>query len=98
MRDAVATGRTAESAARCVALVSTLLSFAVARGLRAVNPVRGIKKAPVRKVERFLSAVEIARLAEALAAERARSSNPYPSAAIELQPLTSCRKGEIVAV
>src|SRR5262249_34572142 len=42
-------------AAQCVALVSALLAFAVARGLRADNPARGVKKPPVRKMERFLS-------------------------------------------
>ena len=54
------------------------------------------KKAPVRKVERFLSEAEIARLAEALDAEADRSGNPYPSAAIKLLLLTGCRRGEIV--
>jgi hypothetical protein len=53
-------------AAQCVALMSTLLAFAVARGLRSDNPARGVKKPPVRKMERFLSEDEIARLAVAL--------------------------------
>src|SRR6266849_906968 len=112
MRDAVAAGKTAEkvterragsiakggkgAAAQCVALVSTILGFAVTRGLRTDNPARGVKKAPVRKVERFLSEAEIGRLAEALDGETARSRNPYPSAAIKLLLLTGCRRGEIV--
>jgi integrase len=53
------------------------------------------KKAPVRKVERFLSEAEITRLAEALDEEAQRSGNPYPCAAIKLLLLTGCRKGEI---
>ena len=61
----------------------------------ANNPARGVKKAPVRKVERFLSETEIARLAEALDTEARRSANPYPPAAIKLLLLTGCRKGEI---
>lgn len=54
-----------------------------------------MKKAPVRKVERFLSETEIARLSDALEAETQRSGNPYPSAAIKLLLLTGCRKSEI---
>jgi hypothetical protein len=34
--------------------------------------------APVRKLERFLSEAEIARLAEALDTEAQHSGNPYP--------------------
>ena len=65
-------------AAQCVALMSTLLAFAVARGLRSDNPARGVKKPPVRKMERFLSEDEIARLAVALDAEFNRTGNPIP--------------------
>ena len=83
-------------AAQCVALVSAIFAFAIERGLCADNPARGVKKAPVRKVERFLSEAEIARLAEALDEEAKRSGNPYPSAAIKLLLLTGCRRGEIV--
>jgi integrase len=54
-----------------------------------------VKKAPVRKVERFLSEFEIAQLAAALDAETQHSGNPYPPAAIKLLLLTGCRKGEI---
>ena len=82
-------------AAQCVALMSTLLTFAVTRGLRLDNPAKGIKKPPVRKLERFLSAEEISRLATALNAETHTTGNPYPSAAINLLLLTGARKGEI---
>jgi integrase len=84
------------AAAQCVALVSSIYAFAIGRGLCANNPARGVKKAPVRKVERFLSEAEIGRLAEALDAETQRSENPYPSTAIKLLLLTGCRKGEII--
>ena len=56
-------------AAQCVALMGTVLAFAVARGLRSDNPARGVKKPRVRKMERFLSEDEIARLAVALDTE-----------------------------
>ncbi len=84
------------AAAQCVTAVSAIFSFAIERGLCADNPARGVKKAPVRKLERFLSEAEIARLAEALDAEAQRTGNPYPSAAIKLLLLTGCRRGEIV--
>jgi integrase len=83
------------AAAQSVALVSSIYAFAITRGLCADNPARGVKKAPVRKFERFLSEAEIARLAEALDVEADQSGNPYPSAAIKLLLLTGCRKGEI---
>jgi integrase len=88
----------AGAAAQCVTLMGTLLAFAVQRGLRADNPAHGVKKPPVRKMERFLSETEIARLAEALDAEAARSGNPYPCAAIKLLLLTGCRRGEIIGL
>ena len=83
-------------AGQCVTLVSALFAFAIERGLCTGNPARGVKKAPVRKLERFLSEAEIARLAAALDAETERTGNPYPSAAIRLLLLTGCRRGEIV--
>src|SRR5690349_12787838 len=47
-------------AAQCVALVSSIFAFAADRSLCPDNPARGVKKAAVRKVERFLSEAEIA--------------------------------------
>ena len=85
-------------AAQCVALMSTLLAFAVTRGLRSDNPARGVKKPPARKMERFLSEDEIARLAAALSAESNRTGNPYPAAAIKLLLLTGGRRGEILGL
>jgi integrase len=85
-------------AAQCVALMSTLLSFAVGRGLRTDNPARGVKKPPVRKLERFLSEAEIARLAAALNAESSRTGNPYPAAAIRLLLFTGGRRGEMLGL
>jgi integrase len=84
--------------AQCVALISTLLTFAVARGLRSDNPAKGIKKAPVRRLDRYLSAAEISRLATALEAETHSTGNPYPAAAIKLLLLTGARRGEIIGL
>ena len=85
-------------AAQCVALMSTLLAFAVARGLRSENPARGVKKPLARKMERFLSEDEMARLAVALDADFNRTGNPYPAAAIKLLLLTGARRGEILGL
>lgn len=84
------------AAAQCVALLSTIFTFAFQRRLRADNPAHGIKKPPVRKMERFLSEQEFARLAIALDAEASATNNPYPSAAIKLLLLTGCRRSEIL--
>ena len=46
--------------------------------------------------DRFLSEVEIARLASALDAESVSSGAIYPSAAIKTLLLTGCRKSEIL--
>lgn len=85
-------------AAQCVALLSTLLTFAVARELRSDNPAKGIKKPPTRKMERFLSEQEISRLAAALDVEAEVSGNPFPVAAIKLLLLTGARRGEIIGL
>jgi hypothetical protein len=42
----------------------------------------GVKKPPVRKMERFLSEPEIARLAVAMDDEAGKSGTRYPAAAI----------------
>jgi integrase len=82
-------------AAQCVALASTVLQFAVDRKIRADNPARGVKKPPVRKMQRFLSEAEFARLADALNDEERASGNPFTVAAIQILALTGCRRGEI---
>jgi integrase len=86
------------TAAQALAVLGAVLSFAMARGLRVDNPVRGIKKPPTRKMERFLSEVEIARLGEALAVEGASTGDPYPVAAIRLLLFTGCRRSEILGL
>ena len=65
------------AAAQCVALVSTLLEFSVARGYRTDNPAKGIKKPPVRKMDRYLSDEEIARIAVALEAEAKKTGTQF---------------------
>jgi integrase len=86
------------TAAQALAVLGAVMSFAVARGLRDDNPVRGVKKPQVRRVERFLSEADIARLGEALDAEAKTTSDPYPAAAIRLLLPTGCRRSEILGL
>ena len=86
------------TAGQALAVLGAVMSFAMGRGLIDANPVRGIKKPPIRKMERFLSEAEIARLGEALEAEAAKSGDPYPAAAIRLLLFTGCRRSEILGL
>lgn len=82
-----------------IQILSAALGFAVARGLRPDNPVIGVRKYPERKLERFLSAAEFARLGEALAAAASIGvESPYAIAAIRLLALTGCRRNEVLTL
>jgi integrase len=85
-------------AGQCVALASAILQFAVERKLRADNPARGVRKPPVRKMQRFLSPAELGRLADALTASLAAGGNPFATAAIRLLALTGARRSEILTL
>lgn len=84
--------------AQCVALASTILQFAVDRRLRDDNPARGVKKPPVRKMQRFLSDAELAAIAEALDLELEEHATIHAVAAIRLLALTGCRRSEITGL
>ncbi len=86
------------TAGQALAVLGAVMSFAVARGLRDDNPVRGVRKPPIRKMERFLSEAEIARLGEALDTETAATADRYPAAAIRLLLFTGCRRSEILGL
>ena len=95
-----ATGRgTPTNANRCRALLSHLFKMAEVWGERppGSNPCRYVGKFAERTRERFLSADELARLADAL--ERVDGNEP-PSAiaAIRLLILTGCRLSEILSL
>ncbi|MGH7025513.1 MAG: hypothetical protein ACREEB_18245 [Caulobacteraceae bacterium] len=49
-----------------VVTLSAIFGFALARRVRKDNPARGIRKFPEKKIDRFLSPAELARLGEAL--------------------------------
>jgi integrase len=85
-------------ATRTVALLSSIMTFAVGHKLRADNPVTGVKKFKQRKSERFLSPAEIGRLGAALAAMEAEGAHPYGLAIIRLLALTGARREEIAGL
>jgi integrase len=78
---------------RAVAVVSKMLSLAVKWEMRTDNPARGIERSPEEKRERFLSPIEIGRLADVLATHKEKVS----CNAIRLLLLTGARKGEMLA-
>ena len=80
-----------------IVTLSAAFGFAVLRRIRDDNPAFRLRRFPGRKMERFLSPIELGRLGEALAAAEALGvENPYAIAAIRLLILTGCRKSEIL--
>jgi integrase len=93
-------GRNAPTNAnRCRALLSHLFKMAEVWGERAPgsNPCRYVEKFGERKRERFLSAGELGRLADALEGG-AGEEPPSAIAAIRLLVLTGCRLSEILSL
>ena len=86
------------TATRTVGLLGGIFTFAMDQGLRADNPVRGVKRAPDRKNERYLSPEELARLGVALAEAERKVENPHAVNAIRLLVMTGCRKSEILSL
>lgn len=86
---------------RVLALLSKLMNLAEQWKLRpgGTNPCRHVKRFDERKRERYLSAVELARLADALAeAEREVDGVPPTVAAIRLLLFTGARLSEIITL
>ncbi|MCY3752783.1 MAG: site-specific integrase [Alphaproteobacteria bacterium] len=78
-------------------LLGHILNHALALGHIGTNPTRGIARNPGRKMTRFLSREEIARLHRVLDRHAAGSRSEAQQAdTIRLLLLTGCRKGEIL--
>ena len=86
------------TATRTVGLLGGIFAFAVAEGLRSDNPVRGVKRYPDKKGERFLNGDELGRLGGALREAEADGENPLPIIAVRLLILTGCRKSEVLSL
>lgn len=83
---------------RTLGMLGGILEFAIQQGLRTDNPVRGVKRYREKKLTRFLSNEELARLGEALRLAEADGVNSFAIAAIRLLLLTGCRKSEILGL
>ena len=78
-------------------ILSGILNHAIVCGHITMNPARGVRRNPGRKMTRFLSREEIRRLHAVLDACVAERPVHTPSAdIIGLLLLTGCRRGEIV--
>lgn len=88
------------TAARSLAVLGAMLQFGVHhKDVRLPsNPAKGVKLFKGEKKERFLSEVEVAGLADTLAAMEAEGLNKNAALAIRLLLLTGCRKGEILSL
>ena len=86
------------AASRTVGMLGGIFSFAVRKRLCTKNPVRGVERFADRKLERFLSPAELARLGETLADAERNGVNPYAVAAIRMLVFTGCRKAEILTL
>ncbi|AQR61632.1 hypothetical protein BZG35_08195 [Brevundimonas sp. LM2] len=82
-----------------VTILSAAFNFAIRRQIRVDNPALRVRRFPEKKLERFLSPAELARLGEALAAAEAIGvESPYALAAVRLLILTGCRRTEILSL
>ncbi len=86
------------TATRTVGLLGGIFTFAVERGLRPDNPVRGVRRFKDKKFERFLSPSEMAQLGDALSSPQQDGGNPFAVTAIRLLVLTGARKSEILTL
>jgi hypothetical protein len=87
------------TANRCLALLSHMMSFAVAWGIRPENPVRGVKRFREKRRDRYFNADELRRIDEALSeGEQKNDFLPGVILAVRLLALTGCRLGEIIGL
>jgi integrase len=97
----VAMAKTPRRANYVMSVVRALINFAIDLNLRppASNPARRIRMYRERMVERFLSAEEISKAADAIAkAEREGRIGPHGAAGLRLALFTGARSGEITAI
>ena len=89
--------KTPGAANKALQLLRQILKHAVSCGLIAANPTRGICCNPGRKLTRFLSREEIARLHRVLDRyAEGSAAQVHQADIIRLLLLTGCRRGEIV--
>ena len=80
------------TASRTVGLLGGIFTYAIKLKMRQDNPVHGVERYKDRQSQRYLNAVELGRLGEALNGMNARDQGV---AVVRLLILTGARKGEI---
>lgn len=85
-------------AARTIGLAGAVFAFAVEHGMRADNPVRGVRKFADGRRERRLTDDEYAALGTALRKAEAERIWPAAVAAVRFLALTGWRSGEALAL
>jgi integrase len=85
------------TATRAMGLAGAIFAFAVRRGLRADNPVRGVERHAYEKCQRRMTQAEYARLGESL---RSMSGTIWPVgvAATRFLAFSGWRRGEALAL
>ena len=86
------------TATRTVGLLGGIFAFAVDAGLIASNPVRGVKRYPDHRSQRYLSHPELVRLGEALLEAQRAGKNAKAIAIIQLLIFTGARRDEIAGL
>jgi integrase len=88
----------AGTAARTVALLGGIMSYAKGLGVCATNPVNDVTRARTKRRERWLTAEEFRKLGEAMTAAVAGGATTKWTDEIRLLAFTGCRKNEIEAL
>jgi integrase len=83
---------------RVVAVCGSMFTFAQRVEQAKLNPARLVERRSEKKRERYLSAAELARLGEALAAAVQEGVNPVAIGALRLLLLTGARRGEVLGL
>lgn len=86
------------TAARATVVLAAMIQWAVAQGLRADNPAKGVKLNKLQSRERFLSFAELTALGDAIAKAEASGVNRLALAALRLLVLTGARKSEVLSL
>lgn len=80
------------AANRSMALLSKMMTLAIAWGLRPDNPCKRVERYPENRMERFLTAAEVARLRASLDVEE----DKVGTSAIRFLLLTGARRSEVL--